>query len=130
MSTYRPPRLSLRLVCLCCALINNHEENPAGRYDTFPVKLSHGQDDHFAVTMLSQHKTGKTDSMHEKATSLYTPPTHLSIVKMEEDGGGEYPTPNLTGPHLGDWIQSFYNRHVTCATKIMALEGLTFIGWP
>lgn len=87
MSMYRPPRLSLRLVCLCCALINNHEENPAGRYDTFPVKLSHGQDDHFAVTMLSQHKTGKTDSMHEKATSLYTPPTHLSIVKMEEGGG-------------------------------------------
>lgn len=30
------PSLSLYLLWLCCAFINNHEENPAGCYDTFP----------------------------------------------------------------------------------------------
>lgn len=48
-----------------------------------------GQDDYFAVTMLSQHKIGKTDSTHEKATcsAHYIPLPPIFPLLRWEDGG-------------------------------------------
>lgn len=48
-----------------------------------------GQHDHFAVTMLSQHKIGKTDSTHEKATcsAHYIPLPPIFPLLRWEDGG-------------------------------------------
>lgn len=54
----------------------------------------------FALTMLTQHKIGKTDYAWESdmLCSLYTPPTNLSIVKMGGWGSMKTLHPTWQGP--------------------------------
>lgn len=84
-----PPCLSLvSLLSLSC-FHKQSQKTACRRFRHLFSEVGPGQDDHFVETMLSQHKIGKTDSMHERATGPvhYTPLPPIFPLLRWEDGG-------------------------------------------
>lgn len=88
---YHPPCLSLHPLCLSLCFDKQSKGKPCRTLRHLSSKVWFGKDDHFAVTMLSQHK--KADSMLEKATcSAHCVPLQPIFPLLRwEDGGAEKP---------------------------------------
>lgn len=101
-----------RNVCLCVshasafpsilwprrASTNNREENPTGHDDNLSTK---GRDVHCCPSR-QQDRENRRHAWGSHVLCLF----------------------NSASPHLGDWIQSFHNGHVTCAKKKYGLKKL------
>lgn len=115
------PALSKYLLRLCWASINNHKESPSR---TWRHLSTDGRDVHFVATMPSQQQDweNRLHAWESHMLCSFNSPSQQSFPLLRWQDGDRHKraTPNLTGPHLGDWIQSFHNGHVTCATKILA----------
>lgn len=81
------------------ASANNREENPTGHDDSLSTK---GRDVHRCPSRQQDRENRPPRARGSHVLCLF----------------------NSASPHLGDWIQSFHNGHVTCAKKKYGLKKL------